>query len=68
VVGGVAGYAVGLVLAELIGQSVFGSGVAIMPLAIPITIGISVAVAFLAAIIPVRRAPKIEPASVLRGD
>ncbi len=68
IVGGIAGFVVGFGLAELIGQSVFGSGVSLMPMAIPITIGISVAVALLAAIIPVRRALKIEPAMVLRGD
>jgi putative ABC transport system permease protein len=67
-IGGVAGYAVGFVLAEVIGESVFGSAVTIVPLVIPMTIGISVAVSLLAALVPVRRALKIEPATVLRGD
>ena len=67
-IGGVAGYVVGYFLAILIGQSVFGSSVAVVPLVIPLTIVISLAVSLLAALIPVRRALRIEPAAVLRGD
>lgn len=66
--GGVAGYIVGYFLAELIGQSVFGSAVTVIPVVFPMTMGISVAVALLAAVVPVRRALRIEPATVLRGD
>ena len=68
VLGGIAGYVVGYFLSELIGQSVFGSNVAPVPIVIPMTMAISIAVAMLAGLIPVRRALKIEPATVLRGD
>jgi len=66
--GGLAGYLAGYVLAQFIGQSVFGSSIIFMPLVIPITIGISLAVALGASSLPIRRALKIEPAVVLRGD
>jgi putative ABC transport system permease protein len=68
VLGGIIGYIVGLFLAGLIGQSVFGSAVSIVPVVLPMALGISVAVALLAALVPVRRALRIEPATVLRGD
>jgi len=68
VLGGIVGYVVGYFLSELIGQSVFGSAVAPVAIVIPMTMAISVAVAMLAGLIPVRRALKIEPATVLRGD
>jgi putative ABC transport system permease protein len=66
--GGVIGYVVGYFLAELIGQSVFGSAVVPVLIVIPMTMAISVAVAVSAGLVPVRRALKIEPAAVLRGD
>jgi len=68
VLGGISGYIVGLFLAGLIGQSVFGSAVSVVPVVLPMALGISVTVSLLAALVPVRRALRIEPAAVLRGD
>jgi putative ABC transport system permease protein len=68
VLGGVIGYVVGYFLAGLIGQSVFGSAVVPVLIVIPMTMAISVAVAVTAGLVPVRRALRIEPAAVLRGD
>jgi len=67
-IGGLLGYGAGLILSEFIGRSVFGSAVAPVPLVLPATLGLSVAVALLAAALPIRRAVSIEPAVVLRGD
>ena len=68
VIGGIIGYLVGLVLAQLIGISVFSLSITPRIEVIPITIGISVGVALLASILPVRRAVHVEPAIVLRGE
>ena len=66
--GGILGYSVGLVLAYLIGLSVFDSQVMPSLLVFPIALGIGAGVALLASLLPVRRATKVEPAVVLRGD
>jgi putative ABC transport system permease protein len=68
VVGGILGYTVGLVLAYFIGLSVFDSEVMPSLWVFPVALGIGVGVALLASLLPVRRATKVEPAVVLRGD
>jgi len=68
VIGGIIGYLVGLILAQLIGLSVFSLSITPRFEIIPIAIGISVGVALLASILPVRRAVSVEPAIVLRGE
>ncbi len=68
IIGGIIGYLVGLILAQLIGISVFSLSITPRFEVIPIAIGISVGVALLASIFPVRRAVRVEPAIVLRGE
>jgi putative ABC transport system permease protein len=68
VIGGIIGFTVGVFLARMIGLSVFDTAVATNLLLLPVAIAISVAVAVLASIPPVRRALKVEPAIVLRGE
>ena len=68
VIGGILGYIIGLVLAYFIGLNVFDSVVAPNLAVLPAAIGIAVGVALTASLIPVRRAVRIEPAVVLRGD
>ncbi|NIS12306.1 MAG: FtsX-like permease family protein [Thermoplasmata archaeon] len=68
VIGGILGFIAGVFLARAIGLSVFETAVATNIILLPIAIGISVAVAVLASIPPVRRALRVEPAIVLRGE
>jgi putative ABC transport system permease protein len=67
-IGGLLGYIVGTVLAQFIGLSVFGTSITPRFEIIPIALGISVGIALLASALPVRRAMKVEPAIVLRGE
>jgi putative ABC transport system permease protein len=67
-VGGIIGFIIGIFLAQIIGLSVFNTYINPHIEVIPIAILISVAVAIFASIIPVRRAVKVEPALVLRGE
>lgn len=67
-IGGVLGFVAGVFLARSIGLSVFDTAVSTNILLLPVAIGISVAVAVGASILPVRRAQAVEPAVVLRGE
>ena len=66
--GGAAGYAAGFALARLIGESVFGAAAAFSPTVLILCLGLSLAVALAGSALPVRRALRIRPAVVLRGD
>jgi putative ABC transport system permease protein len=68
VIGGILGYIIGIILAQFIGYSVFSMSITPRFEVIPISIGISIGVALLASIFPVRRAVSVEPAIVLRGE
>ncbi len=67
ILGGVAGFFIGLGLAQFIGLTVFGTlvapGFTIMPLALSIAVG----VALLGSSLPARNAARIHPAIVMRG-
>ncbi len=67
-IGGILGFVAGVFLARSIGLSVFDTAVSTNILLLPVAIGISVAVAVGASILPVRRAQAVEPAVVLRGE
>ena len=66
--GGLVGLAIGIVAAQAIGHGVFGTGIAVAPIAIPMTLGLGVVTALLASFGPVQHALSIEPAPVLRGE
>jgi putative ABC transport system permease protein len=68
VIGGILGYIIGIILAQVIGYSVFSMSITPHLEVIPVSIGISIGVALLASILPVRRAVSVEPAIVLRGE
>ena len=68
VLGGCLGCVMGYFFASAISFSVFGRSVSIVPAVIVITLVLSVVVTVIACILPVRRAVRIEPALVLRGE
>jgi putative ABC transport system permease protein len=68
VIGGIFGYFVGVFLSQVIGLSVFSTTISLRLEILPIAIGISIGVSLLASALPVRRAVKVEPAIVLRGE
>jgi putative ABC transport system permease protein len=66
--GGVCGWLIGVVFAEIIGQRVFGTAVAIGWGVPPAVIGLSTVIAALAGLGPIRLALAVEPATALRED
>ena len=67
-IGGVAGWLLGVGFAEVIGRRVFFSSVAIGWDVPPIVIGLALLTAGLAGLGPIRLALGVEPASALKGD
>ena len=66
--GGAGGWLLGLVMAEIIGREVFHSAIAPRADVPPVVMGLSLLVAGLASLGPVRLALKVEPALALKGD
>ena len=67
-VGGIAGYAIGLVLARTLGIGIFGIAPAFRLILFPIVLILAVAVALLGSLVPLRHASHVDPAPVLRGE
>jgi putative ABC transport system permease protein len=67
-VGGGIGYALGIVLARLVGERIFGAAPEPTLLVFLVVIGIAATVTLLGSAIPLRRASRIEPAPILRGE
>lgn len=68
VAGGLAGFGIGAVLAQQIGQRAFGSPIAVHPVVLAIVIFAALLVAFAGSTGAVRKAIQFDPALVLRGD
>ena len=66
-IGGIAGFGLGSLLAQAIGLSVFGSRVPLPVVTLPLILIISVGVAILGSLLPVRNALRAEPAGILHG-
>jgi putative ABC transport system permease protein len=67
-VGGIAGFAAGALLARQIGRSIFNSQISIEPVLFPIIIAIAVFVTFAGSAAAIRRAVKFDPVFALRGE
>jgi putative ABC transport system permease protein len=67
-VGGLAGFSAGALLARQIGRSIFNSQISIEPVLFPIIIAIAVLVTFAGSAAAIRRAVKFDPVFALRGE
>jgi putative ABC transport system permease protein len=68
IVGGIAGFAAGALLARQIGRSIFNSQIAIEPVLFPIILAIAVIVTFAGSAAAIRRAVQFDPVFALRGE
>jgi putative ABC transport system permease protein len=68
ILGGAVGFGIGALLAQQMGRVVFASQIVVHPVLLPIVLGIALAVTFAGSAASIRRAMKLEPAIVLRGD
>lgn len=66
--GGVAGYALGLVMARALGIGIFGIAPAVRLILFPIVLLLAAVVALLGSLIPLGRASRVDPAPILRGE
>ena len=67
-VGGGVGYALGIVLAHLLGEKIFGAAPEPTLLVFFVVIGLAALVTLLGSALPLRRASRIDPAPILRGE
>ena len=67
-VGGVLGYALGILLARALGLGIFGVAPALRWILLPIVLVLAAAVALLGSLLPLGRASRVDPAPVLRGE
>ena len=67
-VGGGTGYALGIILARLIGEKIFGAAPEPTLLVFLVVIGLAAVVTLLGSAIPLRRASLYDPAPILRGE
>ena len=68
VVGGLLGYVVGLGLAHLLGQSIFGVSPSTRLILLPVILGLAAAVATAGSLLPLRKVMQLDPAPALRGE
>jgi putative ABC transport system permease protein len=68
ILGGAVGFGIGALLAQQLGRVVFSSQIQVHAVLLPIVLGIAMAVTFAGSAASIRRAMKLEPAIVLRGD
>jgi len=67
IVGGAVGFALGAVLAGILGTSVFGTPAPPHMLLLPVVLGLAAVVSMIGSLIPLRRAAHFNPAPILRG-
>ena len=66
--GGVLGAVLGFVFAQVVSVNVFDSSITFQPLLLPVTVLVSIAIATLSCLMPIKRAVAIDPAIVLKGE
>lgn len=68
ITGGVAGFLLGMWLAQRVGEIIFASRIAVQPALLPVVILVAIAIVGLGSIAAIRRGLRFDPAVVLRGD
>jgi putative ABC transport system permease protein len=66
--GGIVGYALGVVLARALGLGIFGVAPDVRWILFPIVLVLAAIVALAGSLVPLRRASRVDPAPVLRGE
>jgi putative ABC transport system permease protein len=66
--GGLAGFAAGGLLARQIGRSIFSSQIGIQPVLLPVVLVVAVLVTFAGSAAAIRRAVQLDPVFALRGE
>lgn len=66
--GGAAGFAIGAILATVIGRSIFNSSIAVQPVLFPIVIAVAFLVTYGGSFASIRRAVRLDPSLILRGN
>ena len=67
-IGGLAGFAAGGLLARQIGRSIFDSRIGIQPVLLPVVLVVAVLVTFAGSAAAIRRAVQLDPVFALRGE
>ena len=67
-VGGGAGYALGIIFARRLGEKIFGAAPEPSLIVFFVIIALATGVTILGSALPLRRASRIEPAPILRGE
>ena len=67
-VGGIAGYAIGLELARVLGIGIFGIAPTVRLVLFPIVLVLAAVVAMLGSLVPLEHASRVDPAPILRGE
>ncbi len=67
-IGGSIGFGVGILLARFLGQSVFGIPPTLRLILFPVVLVLATLVALLGSLLPLRRAARLQPAPILRGE
>jgi putative ABC transport system permease protein len=66
--GGAIGFVFGVLLARVLGASVFGSPASPRLVLLPVILGLAAIVAIAGSLVPLRRAARFNPAPILRGE
>jgi putative ABC transport system permease protein len=67
-IGGALGYGLGVLFAQAIGQTVFGTTITPEWIVIPLALIVAVFISILGSLLPIRQAMRFEPATVLHGN
>lgn len=68
VAGGLLGFACGVALGYVLGASIFGTPASPRLALLPVVLGIAILIVIIGSLVPLRRAARLNPAPILRGE